>query len=81
MTLLELYEKICTGEIKMKGIVIHHTIRWGLCGALEDHFEESVYIDFCDLFDLSLRFLDKRGVMTHERETFLLLFAAYKGEL
>jgi hypothetical protein len=82
MTLLELYEKLCTGEIKLSWYDgwSNEYVPCGLCSVIEDYTEYS-FSAFGNVFDLGDSLLEHEGVMTQERETFLLLFAAYKGEL
>lgn len=70
MTLLELYEKLSTGEMKL---------RTGLCMLLYEN-DLAGYAELSDLFSIH-GYVSTSGVMTAERETLLLLFAAYKGEL
>jgi hypothetical protein len=77
MTLLELYEKLCTGEIKM----YDKYGCYGLCYALKHNIGLDDKWEFEDIMMYKVQWLENKGVMTPERETFLLLFAAYKGEL
>ena len=88
MTLLELYEKICTGEIQMVDCLGDPS---GLCVIIADNGYD--WKEFQDVtcrtigkegqrfYNSTSQYISKPGVMTPERETFLLLFAAYKGEL
>jgi len=80
MKILELYEQLSTGEISLNGE--------GLCAAIANNISHEEYRLFCDTmcwvdnyFGKYDFYLIDRGKMTTERETFLLLYAAYKGEL
>ncbi len=76
MTILELYEKLCTGEIRLTYGLCYQI---GLISYTLSHEFEDILIDHTKTnID---GYLSKSGVMTPERETFLLLFAAYRGEL
>lgn len=74
MTLLELYEKLCTGETEMMT---------GLCFEINWEFGEDLGNEFSEIMCAEIKsgYLPNKGEMTPERETFLLLFAAYKGQL
>jgi len=76
MTLMELYYGLKSGKIKLRE-------NSGLCHVIAYKVSLYHYLDFDALFMSSTTstWLDDRGIFTPERETFLLLFAAYKGEL
>lgn len=91
MTLLELYEKLCTGEIRLADEFDEPS---GLCYVLNRYkfdWKEFQYITcrmvgrngerYYDGYSCYIGYIGGLGKMTPERETFLLLFAAYKGEL
>lgn len=83
MTLLELYEKLCRGQM-----------RHGLCFNMDvngiDYREfQEIMCDYKTegeiwnsyYFDGRSLYIEPKEGLTPLRETFLLLFAAYKGEL
>lgn len=81
MTLLELYYGLKKGEIELES---------GLCTAIVKHVSFQLNMEFnavmsedgiCKFHSIGYYYLDYIGAFTSERETFLLLFAAYKGEL
>lgn len=79
MTLLELYEKLCTGEIKMINYDGEDT---GLCWAIYHKISIDMNQEFHYVFrQIESIYLPEMGKMTELRQTILLLFAAYKGEL
>lgn len=83
MTLLKIYKGLCNGTIEFE---------WGLCEVLDRYGYD--WIEFQDItcrttcrsylityYEGFSEFISTPGKWTKERETFLLLFAAYKGEL
>ena len=89
MTLLELYEGLVMGEIILTSGLCGE-IEWNINSELCIEFSElmckqKIFDSFyqCDIpiWGDGFDYLSRKGVMTPERETFLLLFAAYKGEL
>lgn len=82
MTLLELYRGLKTGDI---------SFTHGICYAIMTHVDKGgwrLYSEFKRVMSSNgdnkfggSCYLNRPGTFTTERETFLLLFAAYKGEL
>lgn len=87
MSILELYYGLKSGKITLGDD--------GLCKALWDHINCDTSFDFKEVMCAAITygsirswnrqrislFLPQIGLFTPERETFLLIYAAYKGEL
>lgn len=82
MTLLELYEGVLSDKIEF---------RYGICRLIAENVSGELSSEFSDIMCERIGYihdywngricLPNAGEFTTERETFLLLFAAYKGEL